>query len=305
MSPAATPVLKGENGTPSASLAAVYGAAKALGRESLYLNLGYWADAPADYDAAAAALVDQVADAAGIGEGDVVLDAGFGFGDQDIRWAEQRKPDRIIGVNVIPNQIEAAKARVKAAGLEGRVELHQADATRLPVATGSVTRVVAVESALHFDSRADFFAEAYRVLDHGGRIALADIVPRPDRPLVAKVVDLLASRLWAIPAENLYDLGTYATRLEQAGFVDVEVRDLSQEVFVGFGKHVMEMLGDPEAVKRLGLETLLQWHQSTLAVLQFQYVLVSARKPGLPLAAAEAASPRRGGRRAKHASSGE
>jgi hypothetical protein len=61
------------------------------------------------------------------------------------------------------------------------------------------------------------------------------------------------------------------------------VRDLSQEVLVGFGKHVMDLLGDPEAVKRLGTAHLLQWHQSTLAVLQFQYVLVSARKPDLPL----------------------
>ena len=268
---------------PSATLAAVYGAAKALGQGSLYLNLGYWTKRARDYDQAAEALVDLVAAAAKVGRGDVVLDAGFGFGDQDLRWARHLRPERIIGVNVIPKQVAVARQRVQEAGLGGVIELHQADATRLPVATGSVTRVLAVEAALHFDTRAKFFGEAWRVLAHGGRIALADIVPRPGRHAAARWVDTLASRIWAIPAENLYDAATYARRLEAAGFVDVEVRDLSQEVFVGFGKHVMALLGDPEALKRLGTGTLLQWHQSTLAVLQFQYVLVSARKPELPV----------------------
>jgi ubiquinone/menaquinone biosynthesis C-methylase UbiE len=179
MSPVAESARVPEHGTASANLSAVYGAAKALGRDSLYLNLGYWADGVRDYDQAAEALVDQVAAAARIGQADVVLDPGFGFGDQDLRWAKHLRPKQIIGVNVIPKQVAVARRRVDEAGLSGVVELHQADANRLPVQTGAVSRVVAVESALHFDTRATFFAEAWRVLAHGGRIALADIVPRP------------------------------------------------------------------------------------------------------------------------------
>src|SRR5687767_11162216 len=46
----------------------------------LWLNLGYWKEART-YPEAAAALARKLADAAQLGPGDRVLDAGFGFGE--------------------------------------------------------------------------------------------------------------------------------------------------------------------------------------------------------------------------------
>ena len=46
-----------------------------------YLNLGYWRDHPPNHRSAAAAMAKLLAEEAGFQPGDVILDAGFGFGD--------------------------------------------------------------------------------------------------------------------------------------------------------------------------------------------------------------------------------
>ena len=58
----------------------------------LYLNLGYWREAT-NTDEASDALAMLVANTAKISSEDTVLDCGFGFGDQDILWAQTLKPE--------------------------------------------------------------------------------------------------------------------------------------------------------------------------------------------------------------------
>jgi len=52
--------------------------------------------------------------------------------------------------------------------LGDRLDLRVGSATSTPFADGSFDRVVALESALRFDTRRKFFEEAFRVLRPGG-----------------------------------------------------------------------------------------------------------------------------------------
>jgi microcystin synthetase protein McyJ len=197
----------------------------------LWLNLGYWKDAHT-YPDACAALARKLADAARMGEGDIVLDAGFGFGEQDLLWARERKVAKIIGVNITRLHVEVATKRVEAAGLADRVQLMLASATDIPLEAGSVTKVVALESAFHFPTREQFFREAHRVLQPGGRIALADCVPWVgEKP--SGFIHRLGWRRWGVPVENIYDRDEYKKKLEACGFKDVEIESIRHYVFPG------------------------------------------------------------------------
>ncbi|MCQ6245747.1 class I SAM-dependent methyltransferase [Streptomyces malaysiensis] len=105
-------------------------------------------------DEASQALADLVADAGEFGPGDRILDVGFGYGDQDFRWLETCKPEKIVGVNVT-----------------------QGGATALPFPDETFDKVVALESAFHFSTRDQFFAQAFRVLRPGGLLVTADVIP--------------------------------------------------------------------------------------------------------------------------------
>lgn len=203
-----------------------------LAIKTLYLNYGYWQSGCADQDEASQVLVDMLGDAAGMGPGDRVLDAGFGYGEQDIRWATTRGPLHIHGLNVTHAQVAKARARIADAGLADAVDLRIGSATAVPFDNASFERVVALESALHFNTRQRFFEEAARVLVPGGVLATADIVPTRTSAGLRGPIGRLERwvRDKVVPSDNWYTMAEYRRRLERAGFVDVDVRPITDHV---------------------------------------------------------------------------
>ncbi|MFH8620244.1 SAM-dependent methyltransferase [Streptomyces sp. NPDC017979] len=204
-----------------------------MGYESLHGNYGYWAPGCADQDEACEAMAEEIAGRAGITGGDRVLDAGFGYGGPAIHWARTRRPQRIVGLNVTPSQIAIARQGVKDQGLSDVIELRLASATSLPFADGSFDRVVALESSVHFHTRQTFFQEALRVLRPGGTLTLTDPAPREGMRtdgggVIGKLDDLRRKKV--IPNANWYPRSVYVERLKQAGFVDVQVEDVTDRV---------------------------------------------------------------------------
>lgn len=192
-----------------------------------YLNFGYWKNTTSVLKACEA-MVDLVLDEINPGSLTSILDAGYGYGVQDLYIANKFPNLEIHGVNIVDSQISVAKQRIDQANLSNRVHLIWGDAVKLPYKDESFDAVVAIESAFHFRFRHNFFDESFRVLKPGGKISLADFLPM-DKFIMNKPF-LDATHKMGIPAENQYSIDEYINRLKKSGFNSTKKQNISDYV---------------------------------------------------------------------------
>ncbi len=101
-----------------------------------------------------------------------VLDVGCGFGGTSRLIAKAWKDVRVTGLNIDSRQI----ARARQLTTSDRVSFVEGDACRIPLASNSFDRLIAVESVFHFPSRIRFLYEARRVLKADGILVVSDFL---------------------------------------------------------------------------------------------------------------------------------
>lgn len=195
-----------------------------------HLHHGYWDRGIGNIEDAARALVNVVADAAAIQDGERVVDVGCGYG-ATARMLARRRGALVVGYTVSKVQfIRAAQVKWDESSSTvplPRIVLGDWMQNELPASSQDV--VLAIESVEHMTDRAKFFSEAARVLRPGGRLVLASWVAK-ERPFFATRRLLLEPIVREGRLASFPTLSEHRTDLDRAGFVDVDVRDLTKKV---------------------------------------------------------------------------
>ncbi|WP_103531941.1 cyclopropane-fatty-acyl-phospholipid synthase family protein [Streptomyces sp. SM11] len=202
--------------------------------ETLSYSSAVFRGFPAEYDLLPAAQhrkIDRLLDAAGVGEGTRLLEIGTGWGELAIRAAARGA--RVVTVTLSAEQRELARARIRAAGYEDRVEVRLSDYRRV---TGDYDAIVNVEmvEAVGEEFWPVYFGTLDRVLAPGGRIALQAITMPDDR--------LRASRSTYTWIQKYIFPGGLLPSTEAVERITTGHTRLRTTQRIGFGAHYAETL---------------------------------------------------------------
>jgi len=157
-----------------------------------------------------------------IGMGETVLDLGSGGGIDVFLASKKVGPGgKIIGLDMTPEMIQRSRANAKKAGLTN-VELRWGEIERMPIEAGTVDVIISNCVICLSPDKAKVFKEMYRVLKHGGRLAIADEVAlKPFTRVEREDASKWCSCITGAITEN-----EYSSALRDAGFEGVYVKQL-------------------------------------------------------------------------------
>lgn len=111
---------------------------------------------------------------------DHVLDVATGTADLAVMAA--RAGARVTGIDISANMLDRGREKVKALGLEGRIDLQRADCEALPFQAGRFDAAMAAFGVRNFEHLDRGLREMHRVLRPGGRVLVLEF-SRPRGPL--------------------------------------------------------------------------------------------------------------------------
>jgi SAM-dependent methyltransferase len=178
------------------------------------IHIGIYHDPQESIAAASARTVTTLMELAGGGSPDwTVVDLGAGYGGASRRLANSWGC-RVEAVNISSVENGRHRALNRAAGLEGRIRVHDASFEACPLEDGCADLAWSQDAILHAGDRQEVLREVKRLLRPGGAFVFTD-------PMAADGVDSVRLRP-ILERIHLGDLGSpsrYRAWAEQAGLV--------------------------------------------------------------------------------------
>lgn len=123
-----------------------------------------------------------------------VLDLATGTGDLAIATARALPGVRVLGVDLSDRMLEAARKKVAACGLDGRIVLEQGDGERLALADGAVDAATVAFGVRNFGDLEAGLRELARVVKPGGTAVVLEF-SRPRNRLFRALYEFYSYRI--------------------------------------------------------------------------------------------------------------
>ncbi|KAF1981303.1 S-adenosyl-L-methionine-dependent methyltransferase [Aulographum hederae CBS 113979] len=212
-----------------------------------------------------------------------VLDAGCGVGHVAIHMAE--KGLNVEAIDVVPHHVEKAQKHVRAANLSHKIQVQHMDYHHLSFPNECFDGVYTMETLVHATSPDEVLRKFFETLKPGGHLAMHeyDHIPLSEAPPdLRKSMDLV-NKYSAMPTNSRFEIGVLEEMLRKAGFVDVELKDISQHIWPMLKLFYLVGVLPLIIIRFFGLE---KYFVNTVAGVEswrgrklWRYVAVSARKP--------------------------
>lgn len=241
----------------------------------------YW---PFPISKALRAMEDRLFELLDLPAGSKVLDAGCGVGHVAIHMA--RRGLRVQCIDLVDRHIEKAKRYFKAEGLQDSITVARGDYHHLDgFASDSLDGAYTMETFVHATDPEAAMAEFFRVIRPGGSIVMFeyDHNELDKAPKEAQKSMNMINRYAAMPANHRFEKGVLRKIMEEAGFRDVVVKDLSENIRPMTRMFYLLAIIPFFFIELFGLQ---KWFINTVAGVnsyrgrdEWRYVAVSARKP--------------------------
>ena len=159
--------------------------------------------------------------------GEIVLDLGSGGGfDCFLAARAVGEKGKVIGVDMTPEMVSKARENAAKAGFKN-VEFRLGEIEHLPVAENSVDVIISNCVINLSPEKHKVFADAFRVLKVGGRLAVSDVVATAELP--DEVKNDLALHAGCMAGASL--IGEVEAMLRESGFRNIRIqpKDESRE----------------------------------------------------------------------------
>jgi MPBQ/MSBQ methyltransferase len=221
-----------------------------------FLSFGYWDKGVTDYYTATKRLLKYVLDNSGIKNPGRILNVSCGYGTETLHIYKRFKPKKIDAIDITESHIKYAKTLAKESGYNIAYQIMDACRTDFPDACFS--HVIGIEGPAHFNTRAAFIREAYRVLRRDGHLILTDIIAQNtnfrNNPVKMRIARLCSNR-WHMPYENWINADEYRQLLEDTGFTVETIKIIGDRVYPGFSSSNVRPKAIINAVKTRGFFT--------------------------------------------------
>jgi cyclopropane fatty-acyl-phospholipid synthase-like methyltransferase len=266
---------------PSASATADYYNQRSVSKfyESCWggsdIHIGLYKTGEETIAEASAAMTRHLLDCCGVQPGQRVLDIACGFGGTLRTLA--RMGCRVAGIDISEVCVERARRTNAAAGLSDAIDIAVGDFHAIESDDRAWDAVFCQEALIHSPDRPAVFGEVFRILRHGGKFAISDILTAEGADI--SMVERAFARLGAAAGATVRD---YQAMARGAGFDIVHLEERPEDIGTHYAK-LAESLAepvagfDPEAAQSIR-ESIAHW-QAALAGGHITWACFILRKP--------------------------